>query len=178
MTNDKFKPTFKKPFIPQTETRIFLGGRPIDQQTEPTSSKGVNKQHYQSERVNEVNPSYGPCYVCSKSEAETNLRVACPVPSCTGKTPGYWYHNKDGCRNSFMKVSNRGNLRCSNCSTSGKIGYWLFICSDHGGTPEYATSGAFKRALSIVLGSEDCDEVITDLGAYIADPKHKNEWFS
>jgi hypothetical protein len=52
----------KQPFIPKTETRIFLGGRPIDQQTEPTNSKSVNKQPYQSERVGEVNPGYGPCY--------------------------------------------------------------------------------------------------------------------
>jgi len=62
MTNDKFKPTFKKPFIPQTETRIFLGGRPIEQanQTAKQSFPSQNKQHYQSERVGEINPGYGP----------------------------------------------------------------------------------------------------------------------
>ncbi|KLL04200.1 MAG: hypothetical protein MRECE_2c094 [Mycoplasmataceae bacterium CE_OT135] len=59
MTND-FKPTL--PFIPKTETRIFLGGRPIEQvsQTGKQSLSGQNKQHYQSERANEINPSYGP----------------------------------------------------------------------------------------------------------------------
>lgn len=59
MTND-FKPTL--PFIPKTETRIFLGGRPIEQvnHTEKQSFSGQNKQHYQSERTNEINPGYGP----------------------------------------------------------------------------------------------------------------------
>ncbi|KLL02645.1 MAG: hypothetical protein MRECE_57c005 [Mycoplasmataceae bacterium CE_OT135] len=77
MTND-FKPIgFKKaPFIPKTETRIFLGGRPIDQQTEQTGSKGISKQHYQSEKVNEINPGYGPCSYsgCSNSEI-FNLKI-------------------------------------------------------------------------------------------------------
>ena len=50
----------KRPFIPKTETRIFLGGRPIDQQTEQTGSKGISKQPYQSERIGEINPGYGP----------------------------------------------------------------------------------------------------------------------
>jgi hypothetical protein len=117
----------------------------------------------------------GPCYVCSKPETETYLKVACPVASCTDKDPKNWYHS--WCFGSRMKISNRGNLRCEGCSISDKIGYWRFICSSHGGTPEYATSGAFRRALSVVLGSDDCDEVITDLGAYISDPKHKDEWF-
>jgi hypothetical protein len=121
------------------------------------------------------NQGYGPCYVCSKPEKETYLKVACPVVSCTDRNPKNWYHT--WCFGSRMKISNRGNLRCEGCSTSGKVGYWRFICSGHGGTPEYTTTGAFRRALGIVLGSDDCDEVITDLGAYIADPKHKDEWF-
>jgi hypothetical protein len=58
MTNDNFKPTL--PFIPKTETRIFLGGRPIDQQVEQSSFKGVSKQHYQSIRATINDPSYGP----------------------------------------------------------------------------------------------------------------------
>src|SRR5436305_7062535 len=47
--DNQFKPTFKQPFIPQTETRIFLGGRPIEQQMEQTSlssaarSKVINR---------------------------------------------------------------------------------------------------------------------------------------
>jgi hypothetical protein len=61
MTYD-FKPVgFKNvPFIPKTETRIFLGGRPIDQQVEQTGFKGISKQHYQSLRTTMVNPCYGP----------------------------------------------------------------------------------------------------------------------
>jgi hypothetical protein len=58
--DNQFKPTFKQPFIPQTETRIFLGGRPIDQRTEQTGSKGISKQHYQSVKVQDINPGYGP----------------------------------------------------------------------------------------------------------------------
>jgi hypothetical protein len=36
---------------------------------------------------------YGPCYVCSKPETETYLKVACPVASCTDKDPKNWYHS-------------------------------------------------------------------------------------
>jgi len=73
---DKFKPTFKQPFIPKTETRIFLGGRPIDQQTKPTISKSVNKQHYQSERIGEINPGYGSCsYSECPHSTDFNLEI-------------------------------------------------------------------------------------------------------
>jgi hypothetical protein len=59
--DNQFKPTFKQPFLPRTETRIFLGGRPIDQQAEQISSRAINRQqHYQSARANEINPGYGP----------------------------------------------------------------------------------------------------------------------
>jgi len=136
--------------------------------------ESLNYDDLSSSDISEVK-GYGPCYVCNKPERETYLKVACPVASCTDKDPKNWYHS--WCFGSRMKISNRGNLRCEGCSTSGKIGYWRFTCSSHGGTPEYATTGAFRRALSVVLGSDDCDEVITDLGAYIADPKHKDEWF-
>jgi hypothetical protein len=38
------------------------------------------------------NQGYGPCYVCSKPEKETYLKVACPVVSCTDRNPKNWYH--------------------------------------------------------------------------------------
>jgi len=73
MTND-FKPTL--PFIPKTETRIFLGGRPIDQQVEQSSFKGVNKQSCQSDKIGEINPGYGPCsYYSCNSNASLNLKI-------------------------------------------------------------------------------------------------------
>lgn len=170
MTNDKFKP-----FVPKTYQQFVLEEQQEQNQVENKSVADSYNSEVNSYGNLEVEKGYGPCYVCSKPERETWLQVSCPVPNCTNRSISYWYHTR--CPGSNMKISNRGNLRCSSCSTSGKVGYWLFICSGHGGTPEYTTTGAFKRALSIVLGSDDCDEVITDLGAYIADPQHKNEWF-
>ena len=76
--DNQFKPTFKQPFIPQTETRIFLGGRPIDQRVEQTGSKGISKQHYQSERTNEINPGYGPCS-CYNCPYSTDFEVSLSV---------------------------------------------------------------------------------------------------
>ena len=100
MTNDKFKPTFKQPFIPQTETRIFLGGRPIDQQTEQTGSKGINKQHYQSERANEINPGYGPCSYsgCSYPNVPFSIDISIEGKSRNWAVyndmfPGIWSHS-------------------------------------------------------------------------------------
>ncbi|CAJ0747101.1 20024_t:CDS:2 [Entrophospora sp. SA101] len=82
MTNDNFKPItgFKKaPFIPKTETRIFLGGRPIEpaNHTERQSFSGQNKQHYQSERANEINPGYGPCrYLGCPYSTDFDIRIS------------------------------------------------------------------------------------------------------
>ena len=89
MTNDNFKPTL--PFIPKTETRIFLGGRPIEQtnQTEKPSFSGQNKQPYQSERANEINPGYGPCSYCNPQctcyvgSGYAPLHMSCP--SCENR---------------------------------------------------------------------------------------------
>ncbi|CAH1759701.1 14598_t:CDS:2 [Entrophospora sp. SA101] len=71
---------FKKaPFIPKTETRIFLGGRPIEpaNHTERQSFSGQNKQHYQSERANEINPGYGPCrYLGCPYSTDFDIRIS------------------------------------------------------------------------------------------------------
>ncbi|KLL03980.1 MAG: hypothetical protein MRECE_5c022 [Mycoplasmataceae bacterium CE_OT135] len=79
--NNKFIPIFnKQPFIPKTETRIFLGGRPIEQvnQTGKQSFPSQNKQPYQSERANEINPGYGPCLNsscnCSLDQLESQIQ--------------------------------------------------------------------------------------------------------
>jgi len=74
MTNDNFKPTL--PFIPKTETRIFLGGRPIDQQVEQSSFKGVSKQHYQSIRATINDPSYGPGFWEDLGKVVTSTALA------------------------------------------------------------------------------------------------------
>ena len=124
--------------------------------------------------VSENREGYGPCYVCEKPTQWTDLYVSCPVARCSDREPGYWSHAS--CVNSRMEVSNKANLRCKKCRATYQIGCWRFACSTHGGTHEGITRSSFRRALSIVLGSDDCDEVITDLGAYIADPKHKKEW--
>jgi len=157
-------------FVPKTYDQYVLEDSSVAEQANlypELSYQDVSSQN-----------GYGPCYVCEKPENWTFLKVSCPVSTCSDKTPGYWHHNKDGCRDNLMKIYSRGKIECGKCKVSHQIGCWLFVCSKHGGTPEYATKGSFKRALSIVLASDDCDEVITDLGAYIADPKHKNEWFS
>jgi len=122
MTND-FKPIgFKKaPFIPKTETRIFLGGRPIDQQTGQTGSKGISKQHYQSERANEISPSYGPCDVCNKPVKTVEFYMGCP--SCSDSTPGNWHHIKSGCENSRLLITNRGYLSCGGCGIGYNMSY-------------------------------------------------------
>jgi len=87
MTND-FKPTL--PFVPKTETRIFLGGRPIEQvnHTEKQSLSGQNKQHYQSERVNEINPGYGPCKNSLCGCSCSSYSCTCATASCQTKDAG------------------------------------------------------------------------------------------
>ena len=137
----------------------------------------VNYDDLSSGSVGEAK-GYGPCYVCYKPEDWTYLKVSCQVSGCSDKDPGYWYHNRDGCRYTRMRIWNRGKLECGNCHTTRQVGCWLFICSNHGGTPESISPSSFRKALSIVLASDEDDEVITDLGAYIGDPKHKNEWFN
>ena len=105
--DNQFKPTFKQPFIPKTETRIFLGGRPIDQQTEQISSRAINKQqHYQSARANEINPGYGPC---------RNSLCGC---SCSSNNCTCWgdeisaYSSKDGFSvENYSITNNKGNLK-------------------------------------------------------------------
>jgi hypothetical protein len=121
---------------------------------------------------------YGPCSVCSKSIQWTDLWVGCPVSWCSDKSPGYWYHARCG-SSTRMEISNRGKLRCKNCYATYQVGCWNFSCSEHGGTPESITPSSFRRALAVVLNwPDDCDEVIIDLSTYIADPKHRNEWFN
>lgn len=171
---DKFKPIFKQPFIPKTETRIFLGGRPIDQQVEKSNFKGVNKQPYQSERANEINPGYGPCYVCSKSTNWTDLYVRCPAVGCpsNNNNRSYWYHGWCG---GIAKVSNKARIQCNNCGTSYHMSAWNFRCSEHkGDTDESVTRRSFNKCLGLALQNEDVSDVMADLGVYISN--HKGEW--
>lgn len=76
--NNQFKPIIKKePFIPKTETRIFLGGQPVEQSQTKQSNLSITAQNkvvnrsitYQSPRMYDTDSGYGPCenYSCPHS---------------------------------------------------------------------------------------------------------------
>jgi hypothetical protein len=93
-------------------------------------SKVVNRSggNYLSENQG----GYGPCIVCDSNETITvEFYLGCP--SCSNSEPSYWHHNKSGCENSRMLITNRGFLSCGGCGTGYNMSNWRFSCSNHPG---------------------------------------------
>jgi hypothetical protein len=100
---------------------------------ETTINPLIQDGAYRSEKLNEINPSYGPCDVCKKDVVTVEFKLGCP--SCSNSEPSYWHHNKDGCRDTRMLITNRGYLSCGGCGTGYNMSYWRFSCSNHPGDP-------------------------------------------
>src|SRR5947199_5391837 len=105
--DNQFKPTFKQPFIPKTETKIVLDwSQPVKKSnlSSAARSKVINRSG--SNYLSESQEGYGPCKTCEKGESSPiEFRMACPGKDCEDRTAGYWHHNKDGCRKSRMLIT-------------------------------------------------------------------------
>ena len=78
---------------------------------------------------------------------EIDFVAPCPVQQCINKNePIAWQHV--GCKKGKMKLTDSGELRCTNCIKQGPFVDWRFDCGDH--DYEKASYQGVGHALSIM----------------------------
>jgi len=113
----------------------------------------------------------GSCFVCYKDTNWTNLYLACPTDYCGSTNTSYWYHSnsgyllassRSGCGR--LEISNKGEIKCQGCGTSGRISNWKFACSNHPSEYRTVSNFSFRRSL---MAANDFSGMITDLQTYL-----------
>ena len=60
---------------------------------------------------------------------EVDFISPCPVQDCINKQKSYrWIHHNCG---GYEKITNKGEIRCVRCGTSGLFVDWNFECQNH-----------------------------------------------
>jgi len=83
-------------------------------------AKVVNRSG--SNYLSENREGYGSCYVCDEDDTTygkltIEFKMACPAKDCDDKEAGYWHHNRSGCENSRLLITNKGYISCGGCGT-------------------------------------------------------------
>lgn len=117
---------------------------------------------YISEKLSEVNPSYGPV------ERFCSLIISCP--SCSNDNITRWSHATD---DGSAEISNEARIRCSYCYHTSHIKNWLFACSQHRGEYKATNQTSFTRAVLIAMNNKRVDSTLmTEMLTYL----ENNTW--
>jgi len=118
---------------------------------------------------------YGPCDTCKEPDRWMKFEMACPA--CSNRSTGSWYHDKDGCRGSYMEMSNKGILKCYKCSLALNMANWRFDCSAHGGGYRAMNEDSWRKAMGIALTLPKADrltnQVVMELNRFVTNHPEK-----
>ena len=77
---------------------------------------------------------------------EVDFISPCPVEDCKNeKKPIHWKHSNCG---GYVKITDKGEIKCVKCGTSDLFVNWLFQCEKH--SPKESSPQGIAHALSVM----------------------------
>ena len=113
------------------------------------------------------------CYVCYVDEVTVEFRMGCLATGCSDKEPSYWHHNRDGCRDSRMLITNKGMLSCGNCGLKLSMSNWSFACSRHYGDYRSMSQDSWEKSMAYALCMKNTNNATKQLNVYVTNHPEK-----